>query len=119
MMVIRKEQYEVLSQYTLGQFFQAMENYLREAYPEQTAGMSHEQLRELIAEGTERAGHYDITDENDVKRFLEYLVLYGRDFGKSAATSWAEQFLTDTNLPATARMNEIDSYELFVISLAK
>ncbi len=119
MLIIRKEQLDVLSQYMLKQFYDETEKHLKKRYPEQTKEMSDEQLRELIVEGVEEAEGYDITDENDVKRYLEYLIEYGRDFGKSSETIWAGQFLNNKDLTGTEKMNEIDDYDLFVITLGK
>lgn len=119
MFVIRKEQMNVFSQYMLNRFFDNMQRHLNKRYPEQTKKLGNNQLRELIVAGTEKAKEYDITDENDVKRFLEYLVEYGQNFGKSPETIWASQFLHDKELSGTMKMNEIDNYKLFVITLGK
>lgn len=119
MLTIRKEQMDVLSQHMLNQFFDRMEEYLTERFSEQTKALENEQLRELIVQGVEDGEKYDVTDENDVKRFIEYLVEYGRDFGHSPETMWADQFLNNKELTGTEKMNEIDDYDLFVITLGK
>jgi len=119
MLTIRKEQMDVLSHHMLNQFSDSMEVHLMKRYPEQTKDMSNEQLRELIVNGVEEAEKYGVTDENDVKRFLEYHVEYGRNFGYSPETIWAEQFLNNKDLTGTEKMNEIDNYDLFVITLGK
>ena len=81
--------------------------------------MTENQLKKLIVDGIEIAEGYKITDENDVKRFLEYLVVYGRNFGTSSETKWAYQFLINNVLNGTKKMNAIDDYDLFVITLGK
>ena len=119
MLIIRKEQLDVLSENILKQFFGSMEQHLKKRYSEQMKEMDDEQLREFVVQGVEEAKEYDITDENDVKRFLEYLVQYGRDFGESLDTKWANQFLHNNDLTGTEKMNEIDDYDLFVITLGQ
>ncbi len=119
MLTIRKKQMDVLSQYLLNQFSYRMELHLTKRYSVQTKEMDDGQLRELIVKGIEEAEKYDVTDENDVKRFLEYLVEYGCDFGHSAETMWADQFLNDEELTGTEKMNKIDNYDLFVLTLGK
>ena len=117
MLTIRKEQMDVLSQHMLTQFSNSMKEHLTKRYPEQTNVMKNGQLQELITAGVEKAEKYDVTDENDVKRFLEYQVEYGRDFGHSSETMWANQFLNNRDLTGTDKMNEIDNYDLFVVTL--
>jgi len=119
MLTIRKEQMDVLSQYMLNQFSDRMELHLTKRYSEQTKKMNDGQLRELIVKGVEEAEEYDVTDENDVKRFLEYHVEYGRDFGYSSETKWAKQILNNKDLTGTSKMNEVDDYDLFVLTLGK
>jgi hypothetical protein len=114
--IIRKEQLDVLSQYMLSGFHQRMERHLRAEYPDQTKGMSDEKLHDLVVTGSERATGYGITDTNDVRRFLEYVAVYGVDFGKTPNSLWAEPFLLSKGLTGTAKMNEIDAHKLFVLS---
>jgi len=119
MLIIRKEQIEVLRKHLLKKFLHRMEKHLEKRYPTQTTAMEREKLCQLIDEGVDGAKGYDITDENDVKRYLEYLVQYGSDFGRSHETTWASQFLTNKKLSGTIKMNEIDDHDMFAITLGK
>ena len=119
MLKIRPEQMEEMSEYMLRQFEDRMVIHLRSAFPDQTKEMTEPDLRAMIQAGIDRANGYDITDENDVIRFLEYLCQYGPDFGESSETSWANRFLGDENLSGTTKMDDIDDHELFVIALGK
>jgi len=103
MIVIRKEQMQVFSQYQLHLFFDTMEQSLKKKYPEQTKDMVRADLRELIEEGVEEAKKYGIKDENDVSRYLEYLVMFGREFGLVPETKWADQFLNDPDLTGSEK----------------
>jgi len=81
--------------------------------------MTGSELRELIEKGVEQAKKYGIKYESDVSRFLEYQVIYGRDFGCNPETMWADQFLSDPALTGSEKINQLDNYELFVITLGK
>jgi len=119
MIVIRKEQMKIFSQYQLDTFFETMEQSLKRKYSVETKNMARADLRELVEVGVVEAEKYGIKDENDVSRFLEYLVIYGRDFGQLPEMRWAYQFLSDPELTGSEKINQLDSYELFVITLGK
>ena len=119
MLIIRKEQMDFFRQNTLGRFFDDMKQHLKKRYQEKTAKMEDGQLHTIIVEGVHTAKGYDITDENDVKRFLEYLVEYGHGFGETPDTTWAGQLLNDKKLSDTEKMDKIDDYDLFVITLGE
>jgi hypothetical protein len=113
MLKIRKAQVEALSQAMLRQFEDRMVTHLRAACPEQTQDVSEPELRATIRLGVESAAKYEVTDEVDVRRYLECLVLYGPDFDANPRTPWAGQILNDKELTGTEKMNRIDDYVLF------
>lgn len=119
MLIIKDQQLEAWHQYMVMLYIDSMVQHLKKRYPEQTSKIGDEHFRNLIFEGIEEAKLFNITDENDVKRYLEYLIEYGQDFGKSYETRWAGQFLNREGLSGTAKMDEIDNYDLFIISLGK
>jgi hypothetical protein len=73
----------------------------------------------MIHAGIVKAESYDITDEVDVERFLECMVRFGLDFDNHPQTSWAGQILQDKSLSGTEKMNQIDDYALFVLTIGK
>jgi len=118
MLVIRKEQMDMMSRSHLKQYFDNLERHLKNRYPEKTKYIGDE-LSELIIKGVDKAKGYNITDKNDIKRFLEYIIQYGKDFGESPDSCWAKQILDNTEWSGTLKMNKIDEYDLFVITLGK
>jgi hypothetical protein len=113
-LTIRKEQMAALEKNRFDQFRTKTGLHLRSRFPHHTREISDEELDRLIMEGVEEAGHYGIDDQNDVKRFLEYVVQYGRDFGKSSGAVWANEILNHDELSGTMKMDQIDDYDLFV-----
>jgi len=118
-LIIRKEQWDVLSKYMVDQFVDGAVVHLRKAFPEQTKNLTEPVLRGMIRTGIEKAESYDVTDEADVERFLECMVRYGSDFDTDPETSWAGQILYDESLTGTEKMNQIDDYALFVLTIGK
>lgn len=112
-MKIRKVQMEELSKAMLKQFEDRMVVHLRSAFPEQTQDLPEPALRATIRSGIDSAAKYDVTDEVDVRRYLECVVLYGPDFDTNPKTAWAGRILKNRELTATDKMNQIDDYALF------
>jgi hypothetical protein len=50
---------------------------------------------------------------NDVRRYLECMALYGRDFDTGEETAWAGRILRDKSLTGTLKMDRIADYETF------
>ena len=115
MLTIRKEQMEAMHQEMLKRSHHSLQVHLRQRYPEQTTEMDHEQLSRLVITGIDKEKNYNITNSYDIKRFLEYQVEYGTDFGRAAKTQWAGIFLNNNPLSGTTKMDGIDNYALFVI----
>lgn len=119
MLSIRKEQMEAMRIDMLKRSYRQLQTHLQQRYPEHTAEIDNEQLQKLVITGIDQAKKYKVTDHNDVRRFLEYQIEYGSNFGYTPETQWAEPFLNHSNLTGTAKMDEIDNYALFVIKLGK
>jgi hypothetical protein len=117
MLVIREEQMEVLSKYMLKQFEDRMVIHLNQNFPDETKNISESDLRETISTSIDKAAKYDVTDETDVERYLEYAVRYDPDFDTNPNLPWATKILGDENLTGTEKMNQLDDYELFVLQL--
>ena len=109
MLVIRKEQMEVLQSYQRDQFEQRAQSYLREALPGACAGMDDAQLRQVIRAGVARAAEHDITAECDVVGYLELTLRLGRDFDTDPAYPWARPILLDRCSSAENRLRRLRS----------
>jgi hypothetical protein len=118
MLTLRQEQYDSLRQTALDAFVAKMVHHLGERFPEECERLGEASLRSLIRGGIERGAEHGISDENDVCRWLEYLVRFGPDFGCDSR-SWARPFLLDNGMDGTRKMNALDDYYLFVLTLEK
>jgi len=91
MLIIRKEQMDVLSNYMKQSFENRIFKAIKIAYPELNLTMNEAELRLLIHNETAKAAEYGIIIEHDVERFINLAVKYGVDFDSSQ--SWATDFL--------------------------
>ena len=116
MLVIRKEQMDVLSNHQLAQYVKSMVNHLTASFPDKTKNLGQDELVDLIYKGINSAEKYGIDDESDVERYLEYVVRYGASFDTGKETAWALEILNNSELSGTQKMNQIDDYFLFQLS---
>ncbi len=113
MLKLRKEQMKVLGQYTLEQFQNRMVVHLRTNFGEYTKDLEDSELQKKVEQGIKRAEGYSVTREDDIRRFLEYMVLLTTDFDTNPKTAWAGEILEDKKLNGTGKMNHIDDVALF------
>lgn len=93
MLKIRKEQLAVFGPLGKRAFEDRMLAHLKRVLPAQCGAMGASNLRELIQYGTHRAAAYRITSERDVCKYIDLMILYGRDFDKDPALPWASSML--------------------------
>lgn len=112
MLVIRREQMDVLSAYMRAQFEQRMVNHLRAKFPERTQDLPDERIRSVVQNSTKKAESYGIEYEDDIRRFIEYLVIYGVRLDTREETWWIGDVLRRNDLNGAAKMDLIDHREL-------
>ena len=100
-----------LSEYMLRQFETRMAAHLRAAFPAATQAMPDPELRAAIRTGMAEAAAYDVVVEEDIQRYLGYMMIYGRDFDRRADTSWAGDILRIENLDGSLKMDRIDEHD--------
>lgn len=113
MLNIRKTQMNALSEYMLGQFESRMVIHLRAHFSEQTKSLSAAELQTIVHRGVGNAARYNVTAEDDVRRYLEYVVMYGVDFDTNPRSAWAQEILRTQELSGGEKMDRIDAYDLF------
>ena len=106
MLIIRKQQIEAFRQAKIDRFDRQMEAVLREKIM-RCREMQSNQLRELIRAGREKAERLWLYEVEDVKRFLVYVGIYGREFADTPETSWAAPVLAN-GAPGNERLDELD-----------
>jgi hypothetical protein len=100
MLTIRKEQLTVFGPLGKKAFEDRMLAHLKKVFPEQTEPLDGLKLRETIQYGTQRAAAYRITSERDVCKYIDLMILYGRDFDKDPHLPWAQSTLQNQAIKA-------------------
>src|SRR6266851_10150050 len=88
MFTIRKEQMAAFGPLGKKVFEDRVVDHLKKAFPQQSKALGDEKLRETIQYGTQRAAAYRIVAERDVCKYIDLMVLYGRDFDKDPNLPW-------------------------------
>jgi hypothetical protein len=83
---------------------------LRESFPEETSDVSDEELSDLVQTGMDKAKSYNITEDESVQRFLEYMVARGTNFHEDDAHPEIQQILSSTEMDGEEKIDEIDYY---------
>jgi|SRR5579859_794763 len=109
-MLIRQEQIDAFSEPMMRGFENRMATRLRSRFPEKLAGVSDDDLRQLIRAGIEKAQSYNVELDADVSRYLEYITEYGPDFD---ARTWALRVLGDAGLNGSRKMDLLDDVKTF------
>jgi hypothetical protein len=116
MLKIRHEQLEVLNQVAFEHFILRMVDHLISTFPEHFDSVDDEDIYSFVNNGVERAKTHGIEGEYDIQRFLECCTVYGENFGEAPESQWAKPFLERADLDGTEKMDQINDYELFVLS---
>ena len=93
--VIRKKQMEAFSQAAVKGFEDRTVVYLCKGYPEQCEALGKAGLGELIKYGIKRAAEYGMKTEYAVEKYIELMLIFGRDFDTNTELPWAGQILSD------------------------
>lgn len=93
MLKIRAEQLAKYSQAEVDQFTEWMINHLKRFFPQQCKALGDDQLKETIRFGIRRAASYGIRTKRDVCKFIDLIVILGRDFEQDEKLTWASEIL--------------------------
>jgi hypothetical protein len=99
MLTIRPEQLAVLSQPHVKRFEDWMLAHLKKFFPKESESAGESGLRETIQHGIKRAAVYGIVSERDVCKYIELMIVFGRDFDQDEKVPWAGQILRTRNSP--------------------
>jgi hypothetical protein len=95
---IRKEQMDALDRHMASVFVDQTVVHVRRYFPAQFSALSEAGTRELIAYGIERAAAHGFVAQSDVGKYIDIMIVYGRDFDRSPALPWARATLGDPSL---------------------
>ncbi len=113
MLVIREEQMKVFQASMLKKFEDKMVIHLRSNFSKEIENTIAHNLRVIVRAGIENAAKYDVTTEDDIRCYLEYMAIYGPDFDTNPKTSWAGDILRLKSIDGAEKMDRISEYDLF------
>jgi hypothetical protein len=101
MFKLRKEHMDALDAAVKREADRNLITYARRRFPEHLRQAPAGQLQDLIGKTRGTAKTYGIEQENDVGTFLDFTVMYGEAFHRSA---WASDILSKKDVPAPERI---------------
>jgi hypothetical protein len=101
MLTIRPEQLAVLSQAQVKRFEDWMLAHLKKFFPKESELAGDSGLRKTIQHGIKQAATYGIVSERDVCKYIDLMIVFGRDFDTDKKLPWAGQILRTRNGPDT------------------
>ena len=113
MLTITHAQLRAMRDATRAAFMSRTVAHLRRRFPERTAPVTDARLGAFIQAGIERAMRYEIVGEADVRRYVEYMLIYGARFDTDPNLRWAGRILRRKDIGPTRRMDLIDDYDMF------
>jgi len=103
---IRRAQLAVFSQVEVQKFEQWVRVHLQRFFPRQCAAAGEPGVQELVQYGIQRAAIHGITAKRDVCKYIDLMIVFGRDFDKDKRSRWAGQILGNRRHPG-ARMRAL------------
>ncbi|MBI1745323.1 MAG: hypothetical protein HYR55_01895 [Acidobacteria bacterium] len=107
MLVITKEQMEVLSTHQRDQFVDKLAAYIKTSHEATYKKLGEEQVRELIRCGISAAARYGIDAQPDVAGYIDLMFQFGRDFESKTDMAWALSILEERTASAQSRLRRI------------
>lgn len=77
-----------------------LQDRVASAIYQQCNAMGEPQLRETIQYGIQRATAYGIVGNSDVCKYIDLMVVFGRDFDTAPRFPWAAEILTTSKNPS-------------------
>jgi hypothetical protein len=114
-MRLRNEQLDAMSRAMLEDYIQKMVHYLRENLPGHCRIKKYQSqdLESLVRQGINEAPRYGITRSEDIQRFLECMVILGKDISTSAKYPWAGETLRRKDIGGSEKIEILSGYLLF------
>jgi hypothetical protein len=93
MLTIRQAQMDVLSRLEVQKFEDWTLTHLQRFFPAQCAALGEQRLRESIQHGIRRAASYGFKAKRDVCKYIDLMIVFGRDFDTDKRHRWATEIL--------------------------
>src|SRR5215467_8144862 len=108
MLTIRKEQLAIFEKVAANDFESRMLAHLQQFFSAQIEQLGEPAVRDLIRYGVQRSAAYRVDHQPDVCKYINLMVVFGRDFDRDAKLPWASAILQDqTILDPSLRMTKL------------
>jgi hypothetical protein len=101
MLTIRRAQLAAFSEVDVERFEHWMLAHLRTFFPKQCEAEGEFHLRETIRYGMKHAAAHGFRRKRDVCKYIDLMVVLGRDFDTDPQYPWAGMILTELRNPET------------------
>ncbi len=108
MLIIRKEQIEIMSTYQVKRFIKDCIEFKKQFWPETDIDLSEKELNEKIRKIVSTADGYGIKEEELVLRFLNLEYALGPDFDSSGQHDWVPGILADENINSLDKIEQLE-----------
>ena len=108
MLTISPVQMRHFGEVSRDRFVQRMALHLRTRFAQRAADLSDEGLTAQIELGMAEAQGHGVVYEDDIRRYLEYLVIYGAPLDQQATVTGLADILHDEALSGSAKLDLID-----------
>ncbi|HEV8591284.1 MAG TPA: hypothetical protein VGQ55_04210 [Pyrinomonadaceae bacterium] len=98
MLVIRKEQLEVMEAAAAVSFEDRLIEHIKQFAPLHTQTIGDEVVRSSVHDGIERAKKYGFTKQGPVRFFVELMIMFGTDFDTDPLLPWAHGVLNNESI---------------------
>lgn len=111
-LTIRDEQLLKMSRDRRGRFVRDMVRHLQEAFPHHLRlhRIQSQALETIVHDGMIDAERIGIILEDDIQRFLEFIVILGPDWPEDKTHSWAVETLVREDLTGEERLDLMEEY---------
>ena len=111
-MKMRNEQIDAFSRSREIAYEDSLISHIRDFFPDrfQTAGETN--VRELIRYGIMRSRSYGIVTERDVCKYIDLMIVFGRDFDQECV--WAQEILTDEDADPVDQIDDLYEVAQFI-----
>ena len=113
-MTIRPEQMGVFAQIERQKFQDWIVDHLRRFFPKQCAAAGEQGLRRIVLDGIERAAGHGIKSRSGVCKYIDLMVLLGREFETDQRFPHAANILRQP-IPADTRICSLVNYVTSVL----
>jgi hypothetical protein len=97
---IRQAQFAVFSQAEVHKFEQWMLVHLKRFFPSQCTAAGEPRLQEMVQYGIQRAAVHGVTAKRDVCKYIDLMIVFGRDFDTDKRSRWAGDILRQRGNPS-------------------